>query len=539
MNLVKVQYPVNHITADLEKNHIVLVGPDRVNEQVFPADSFGSVGQPLVQAFWSVSPPSTQTIVDRKIMIKHYLEVSVDADLQIGTNDAVRQFPIASILDNINVQINGTTISDNTNDHIHAMMCYGNTPQDRNESLSVSAAQPDSYQQYSDWQIYGSARNPLAEYGENSTEQTRGGMPYIVAADKRSFRIEITEPLFLSPFETGIGSEQEGMVNVNQINVTLRYSSILNKVLSHSSAGNNITAVTVTNYQAPEMLVKFLTPNMTQPIPTVQTLPYSVLQDYIKSVNNFQAGAVQTVFSDTIKLSMIPDRMYVFCRHSKASSDFKTSDSFASIKNIDVTWNNSSGILSSASQQDLYEISSRAGLNQTWPQFSKYRGSVFCAQFGKDIGLGPNEAPQVAGQYTIQVRTQFENLGGTGDYEYYLVMQLGGTISVFENGARASVGNFSQAMVLAATESSPELDHHVYTAIHGGRRGSFWSGFKSFIRKLGSGVASVAKVAAPIVGTLAPELAPIVGSVGMLGSAASKLAGAGRSSGGRLRRTRL
>jgi hypothetical protein len=64
---VKVMEPRVAVKSDVEKNHIVLMGGQRVTEQVAPADSWGSVGQKPVQALWTINPPSTQTIVDRRM----------------------------------------------------------------------------------------------------------------------------------------------------------------------------------------------------------------------------------------------------------------------------------------------------------------------------------------------------------------------------------------------------------------------------------------------------------------------------------------
>ena len=534
--LTRVMYPRSHIVPDTMKTHVVRQGGSRVNQQIFPSNSWGSPGAPLVQASWNISPPSTQTIVDRNIRVKAYLEVVVDQPLQVGTNDGLRQFPLSAITDVVTMQINGETVSQNTADLIAAMNTYHNDTYHRNRAVSTSPAMPDQYQKYSDWQLYGSARNPLADYGENSSEMSRGGFPITIAPDGLSFRCELTEPLFLSPFLSG-QDEDEGMVNVNQLNLSLRWVQLTNRVLCHASSGNPITAVSASFYQSPEVLVNYITPMITYPLPTVQTFPYSKLQQYIKPVGNFLAGSTQTLISDSIKLSLIPHRMYTFVRHARSSSDYTVADSFAKISRMSVLWNNQSGLLSTASEQELFDISSRNDSNLSYAQWDKYRGSVMCVEFGKDIGLMANEAAGVAGQYTIQVQIEATNLDDTGDYEFFLIMDQPGTFSVFENGARASIGNFSEAMVLSAQQSDTESSHAVYTALHGGRlNGRFMKGFKNFVHRFSSGLGSIANMAAPIVGALAPELAPALGLVQQIAPQVAAASGSGRTTGGRLSR---
>jgi len=536
--ITKVMYAREHIVSDTQKTRILRQGGSRVNQQVFPSSSWGSPGSPLIQSSFSISPPSTQTIVDRNIRVKCYLEVQVDQPLQIGTNDSLRQFPIAAITDVVTMQINGETISQNTADLIAAMNCYHNDSYDRNRAVSTSPAQPDQYQKYSDWQQYGSARNVCADYGENSSEMSRGGFPITIAPDGLSFRCELVEPLFLSPFLSG-QEEDEGMVNVNQMNLSLRFVQLTGRVLSHSSAGNPITTVSASFYQAPELLINYVTPMITYPLPTVQTLPYSKLQQYIKPVGNFTSGSTQTLISDSIKLSLIPHRMYAFVRHSRSSSDYTVADSFAKISRMSVLWNNQSGLLSTASEQELFDICSKNDCNLSYPQFSKYRGSVMCVEFGKDIGLQSNEASGTSGQWTIQVQIEATNLTDTGDFEFFLVFDQPGTFSCFENGARASIGNFSEQMVLSAQQGDVESNHAVYQALHGSGKGRFMKGFRNFVHRFASGLGDVAKMASPIIGSLAPELAPAVSLVSQIAPAVAQATkGGSRTTGGRLSRMR-
>jgi hypothetical protein len=275
------------------------------------------------------------------------------------------------------------------------------------------------------------------------------------------------------------------------------------------------------------------------PLPTVQTVSYSKLQQYIKPITGFVAGSTQTVISDSIKLSMIPSAMYLFVRHARSASNYLVSDSYAKLSNINVLWNNQSGLLATASDQELYSITHRCGSNLSWAQYSKYRGSVFAVEFGEDIGLQANECAGVAGQYTIQVQATAKNLSTTGDFEFFVVFDQPGTTSVFENGCRSSIGNFSEAMVLSAHQSAEELSHEVYASIHGGGRrggGRFMGRFKSFIHKVSGGIARGAQMVAPLLDKVAPQYSALARGVGNVAGEVSNLTAGSRTSGGRLSR---
>jgi len=530
MEAIKVVEPRVNVKADEQRNHIVLQGGIRYTEQVNVADSFGSVGTKPVQALWTIYPPSTQTIVDRLMKIKCYVEVkAVGGDLQIGTNDAPRQFPIHSLTDVLTIQINGESISDNIGDKVSALLCYGNVSEDRNQTWSTTTAMPDQFQQLSDWQTLGSARNPLSEYGENSTENSRGGYPYEVV-DAQTVRYVLTEPVLMSPFYNGLHGQVEGFVNVNQFNIAYRWKSDVSKFWTHSSAGNPITDVEVSFYRAPEILTTFITPDLTQPIPRLLTLPYHKSQDYLRSVPSMAVGETRRVISDSIKLSQIPRRMYLFVRRRRQDSNYSTADAFAGIERISVLWNNQSGLFSNATQQDLYEISRRNGLNMTFSQFSKYRGSVVCIEFGTQLGLLDNEAAGVRGQYTVQIELDVKNLSGEEGWngELYTLMMMEGTFQISENMGRATLGNLTADVAFQAKQAE-ELDFHAYQALRGG---GFFSSLKSIVNKIARGVQDgvgmaekVGKYVGPAVVSAFPELAPVAGALPALSAGANFVRG--------------
>ena len=135
------------------------------------------------------------------------------------------------------------------------------------------------------------------------------------------------------------------------------------------------------------------------------------------------------------------------------------------------------------------------------------------------------------GQYTIQVQMDVVNDSGeTAAWEFYQVFMMEGTFSISENFARASLGNLNNQMVLQTKMSGREVDYHHYVSLSGG---GFWSGLKSFVNKIATGVGSVARFVAPVVSAIAPEFAPIVAGVSGLSSAVKDATG-GRLSGGML-----
>ncbi len=481
MELLRVQEPRTDVRRSVDKNHAVLLGSERVTYTNNVADSWNTN---MINASWSITPPSNKTIIDRNIRVKAYVQVVTDSPVQLGTNDAPRQLPLNSLIDVTTLQINGESISDNTGSSLHPLLCYGNDAYTRSYQFGTSPAMPDAYQEYSDWNTFGNNRSPLSDWGEVSSEQSRGGF-FIETVNSTTFRIVVTEPIFLSPLWQK-GSQEEGMVNVNSLRLSLRFKAGLDRFLSHASTGNTITSVTTTFYQAPELLINYLTPSLVQPIPELQVLPYSKLQHYIRDVPALAGGATTTITSDTIRLSVIPRVIYLYVPHAESTKTFAVSDSFLEITSVNMTWGNQSGLFASASSQQLYTMSVENGLNLDFTSVKKFRGSVIAIVMGKDVGLAPNEAPGVNGSYNIQVTLGLKNLGSNSFTGTFFMSVLNdGTFSIGDNSARASIGNLTGDMVLMARDS-PMGDYH---EIYGG---SFWSSLKHIVNKVAHGVETAA-----------------------------------------------
>lgn len=532
MNTIKVQDPRTAVRSEDEKLHSVLQGGLRYQQKVLPSTSWGSPNQTPTTANFVYNSNSTKNIVDRFFRVRAYLKVECETGpFLVGQHDALRQFPLASIMENIVCQINQESISDRVADKVHALHCYG--PK-KYTSNSVSPDYPDNYQEYNDWQTYGSAKNPLASYGESDGLQDhRGGFPIVVAPDGKSFTAEITEPLFLSPFYNGHGGQVEGFTNVNEVNITITWLSRIARVISHSAGGNALGNVSVSMTQAPELLITEITPDLTQPRLLAQSLPYNKLSQFPLSQPVIPAGTSITMSSESFKLSQIPSCMWVFVRHKRQTSSQDTADAFCGLKNLRLTWNTET-LFSSATQQDLYEMSVRNGCNLTWQQFSKYRGSPICLSFGDQIGLIDGEAPGVRGQYTLRVEVDAENLS-TADFdpELFVVFNYQGSFTLMENTASAKVGLLTPEDVLASSQSMVEMPYESWKNLQGA---GFWSSLKNIVGKVSSGVGHAADIASKVLPELGmgQQYMPAIARAGKVAGIVGKATGGGMV-GGRMR----
>jgi hypothetical protein len=78
---------------------------------------------------------------------------------------------------------------------------------------------------------------------------------------------------------------------------------------------------------------------------------------------------VYKLTSNSIQLNQVPDKMIIVARTPMSQQNWTYTSSFLPIQNIVCNFNNASGLLSSATQVDLWKMSMRNGSSQNWNEF--------------------------------------------------------------------------------------------------------------------------------------------------------------------------
>lgn len=479
---------------------------------------------------FSCPPPSGGVIVDRKMYIYLPVRLTFTSIPPIGQQvimpnaDAPRAFPVSSSIDTFQASINNQSVSINIADIVQAMMHY-NTPNElKNLDYSSTPSYQDQSQNYGD--LYASNRNPLGFYDNNGdgTQNGRGGFPFnVVTNPVQAGTDPITavidcgfyEPIFLSPFYWG-HSNESGFYNVNTMDFNITFlSQAAARMWSHYDlAGTNVITTstytfggllggptTLTNLggNLPLMLFNYITPQETMVIPPniPITYPYFDVLRFPSDQAPATSGVVQTYQSNNIQLNSIPRRMYVFVRerNSDLFSNPSHTDTFFSITNMSIQFQNKNGLLASASMQQLYQMSVKNHCKLSWNQYSGGPcyvrnfatqigtvGSVVCIEFASDIGLDSLQAPGVLSQSMLQVQLNCVNTSGrTITPTLYIVTIMEGTFTIQGLGqASTNVGVITPKDILDC-QNNPMVNYADVEAINGG---DFLSGLKSFGSKL-------------------------------------------------------
>ena len=196
---------------------------------------------------FSCQPPGPTTVISRLVYITAKFFIAIPFTDPANGNAAVdgtayfcgtpgknyvcpRQFPLASVMQNVQAKINSDSVNTDPHRFIHALGRYNLDGLDRDGYMSTTPSQPDAFQNYNDGAHlgYGELRSPFSSFGEVSGEIPRGAytfenVAYDAGTGLTYAQLVITEPLFLSPFSGG-SYNLMGFVQVTNMDVTVAYT---------------------------------------------------------------------------------------------------------------------------------------------------------------------------------------------------------------------------------------------------------------------------------------------------------------------------
>jgi hypothetical protein len=359
-------------------------------------------------------------------------------------------------------------------------------------------------------------------------------------------QFETTEPFIcLPPWTNTNSNNQAGLVGVNNLSCNFnidatcsRVFSTMNNYISSITLGATASAmnipllsssveVAVTNadevttdytgytavttgasisgFQKSQLLFNFLSlqPEQYKKISSKNCIPYLDFPRYLssqQSTTSIVSGASSSLVSQSLQLNQIPDLLLICVRKPMSSQNWTDSSSILTIEKISVSFNNTSGILSSANQQQLFNISYRNGSSQSFYEFAgssrnNYSGSVNAdgtisytqALVGRGISVGTTGSLLVLNPVYDFNLPSYLSASSLGQYNLYFTItvtnQYKSTIlnpeivvvtinsGIFTTQLGSSVintGILTKEDVLKAKDQKPTLDSVDYKRYVGG-----------------------------------------------------------------------
>lgn len=507
---------------------------------------------------FNVQIPSENIVIDRHLLLSSQVSFQLtvggasnpvpinQACFQYGATDCLQAFPLNSLFTTIQSTINNVSVSTNLQD-VLPMLMRMNDKRMLARYNSMTPSLPDcAYGEYKSG--IGANNNPLAGYTNSSYDEdftSRGSYaldflqidhysalgvwidnsPVSLGANDYwiiSIRATFTEPfLALSPFINCEPSCSAGLVGVNNMSMVLNvdgtckrlFSTALNTV---AGGGNGLTgyisnialgwatapnggASLAVGFTNTRLLFNFLSlqPEQYAKISTKNVVPYLDYPRYLTtfaSGTTVPAGGSATLTSQSIQLNQIPDLILITARVPMSQQNWNYASSFLTIDGISINFNNASGLLSTATQQDLYNISFKNGSSQNFHEFRGFAdrantlvapnlqggvqrlpttGSLLVLSPVMDFSLPSYLSASSLGQYQFQFNLRVSN---QFDYnvvqpEICIITVNSGVFATQQGTSQIFTGILTKEQVLRTKEENPvpHLASSEYARLVGGK----------------------------------------------------------------------
>ena len=282
-----------------------------------------------------------------------------------------------------------------------------------------------------------------------------------------------TERLVLSPFNFNDQEQGTGLYGIQNIQFVFNLQAP-SRVFRWGGleAGSGVTCeyqnVNGSPFINSKINCRFLTPPISLPLPAKNYVPYQNFSRYVSSsypvVN---AGNSALLQSQTIVLPSIPDLLVLFCR-PQARGDGTQADWNLPLTDVNITFNNRAGILSSSTTEQLYQTSYGNGLKIPYEQWVgeaemsgakiPTQGGFLVLKPGQDFALSPGLAPGVNGSYSLQVNTTCYNQSANNVVPQLYIMAVDSGFFVSARGQSAVMkGILTEQDVISAPKAGTSM----------------------------------------------------------------------------------
>jgi hypothetical protein len=294
-------------------------------------------------------------------------------------------------------------------------------------------------------------------------------------------------------------------------------SSYAVSIQGGNQTGLGTNASNTNLFTSPQLLMNFLSTQPTQLVPSRVVTPYIDYPRYISSGTSQQPlaiGASATLTSQNIQLNQLPDYFFIVVRPAMSSQTITNSASFLTINSISINLNNVSGILASATQEDLWKMSIANHSTQSWLEFSGLSsnsnsasnisglgdvvgttGSILVLSPALNLSLSNMLSNSSIGQFNFQFSVNVTNnlgidLNGTTNPlpEILVVTANSGMFVTSMGSSSIFTGLLTKQLVLDASEKQSEdpIQSSMMSRLVGGKMGNMpTSAMKNLIGKNG------------------------------------------------------
>lgn len=402
------------IDLNLEHRTTILENGASVQNRPYPATNYTATGG-VTQ--WNIAVPSKHCFTDRCFMLDCEINVAYTGTTTAQFNagyDSLRAYPLAQCMINPSINFQNAGVTQRVQEFINALLWYHD-----HKHYTTTPTYQDRAQLYSD--LVGTNRNPMGLFENTAEQHQRGSFPLssltITSTTSASFVARITEPIFVAPL-VDESDEGLGFTNLTQLAIEIPWSD-LSRMVSHTTYPSQVlSSIVVTFTRAPILWLRHVIPKV--PVSRPVSYQHQQIISYPTSAGSLAPNATATISCNNIQLDRVPKKLYVFACPAVGNKTYASTDTFCSIENLAIQYDNIPNQLSTASKAVLYEISRENGCKMTFPEWSGLTlnhagtgfigtvGSVFCGRFGTNIIC--NGTPNDVYPTNLQVQVTIKNV---------------------------------------------------------------------------------------------------------------------------------
>ena len=417
----------------------VKIGGSNVNYRTESATGGENINS---QVTFNLTPNSPNNVIDRTLLFKATALVEITrtkgqalpnlSRTLVDNKFAIRGFNY--IVDSTTISINGQSISEETR-FIHDVFNRFTDDLDslvKFKSLTPSLMYGDLTTSYTT--ANGTDLNSLGGFASSTRRALgRGFYPYKTIENPQAtggmqtqtakVTVDINELIHLSPCEYQ-GYQVPGLCNVTSLQLNFNLSSVRDKFCSMAPEPGETINVKVSFSKAEIQFTEITVPVFYSIPPTISTSYYEIVRQTQAAKSIAGNGGTEKLISNSYQLNQVPSRIIIFAKPVEPENNkIAQTESYGSITSLNIQYNNMSSIINSATQEQLFMISSVNGINQSWAEFygqTQYlnadagtivplTGSIICLEFGKDISSDPTAIPGTSVNANFQVTAQVKN----------------------------------------------------------------------------------------------------------------------------------
>lgn len=499
----------------------VIQGSNSLTYQTFNSQASG--GNTQIQ--FNIQVPSLSTVLDRHVLLQSTIDLKFDITggvavgywkanevlFEYSEMNSLQAFPLNSLISTMMSNINNASVNVNSNEVMAPLLKCTNYDDIAKYNSMCPSLVDSFYQNYENG--LGSNNNVLSNYANGTLSKdymARGCFSqvklyqidgetaingYVIKASGlgtapfASFilRFTSTEPLlFLSPYIYGNINDKAGLLGINNMTLTLNIGGA-NRCFSNASyalTAGDVKTATISNvsfvkYTDAKLLMSFLSvpPMLYDKIESKNIVNYNQYTSYNYSVGGILKTSESKTFSfNNIQLNQVPSKFLIFARKSNLTT--YDSNFFYVIKNVSINFGNKSGLLSSANQIQLYNMSVKNGLQMNFYEFSGSGiskntngttsvptiGSILVIDPAIDLSIDAQYSNMSSGQFNMQFNVEILNQTESDENSltlYLLVVNSG--LFITENGTSSFItGLLNQEQVLDTKQKTAILDKSSY-----------------------------------------------------------------------------